>query len=755
MVININHAGTELFKDFSVPGSVYYSQNPLENRLTFLEEEVSSFASMNNAEFELEKELETVGGKRCFQIKLKKMLDVSERFSGAIAILNDITELKLIQKELIRARDTAESASRAKSSFLASMSHEIRTPMNAIIGMTSLLLNAELSKEQEEFVDVIRRSGNSLMGIINDILDFSKIEAGQFSLEENPFNLIECIEEALDVVSPKAGQKSLELAYRCDKSVPFTITGDITRLRQILVNLLGNAVKFTEKGEIVLSVEAKHVKEHDYEIQFSVRDTGVGIPPDRFNFLFRPFSQVDSSITRKYGGTGLGLTISRLLVEKMGGTIHVESYPGKGTTFYFTVIVQSAERALTSSFSFMPSPLLTGVKLLIVDDNEINRFMLTQACEKWGMICKNASSGSEALSLIEKNEIFHIALLDMAMPEMDGITLSKEIRKSGHTFPMFLLTSIDKIFSRRDLKDFNGYLIKPVKLSSLYNKLIETVTGKTGSASKLPDKPYFDPGLAEKYPLTILLVEDNIVNQQVLLSMIGKMGYLADVAWNGIEAIESLHRQPYDLLFMDVEMPEMDGLTATSLIRKEFSSEKQPCIIAMTAKVFREDVKKCFDAGMDYYLGKPVQVKDLVKVLTECKHIRAFSEKDIIIPEKVKSENTINIEIFENLKKLVGEAKSFDLIDKYLNDSHGLLEKIRETSEKNDLTGLRISSHTLKSSSTHFGAIILADLCQQVETMADAGKVEGLKEKLSSIEEEYKRVRFELEEIKKKKPVSL
>ncbi|MEQ8188019.1 MAG: ATP-binding protein, partial [Candidatus Eremiobacterota bacterium] len=438
-VININHAGNELFKDFALPGSAYYALNPLESRLPFLEEELSSFASMNNAELELEKEIETVKGKRCFQIKLKKMLDVSERFTGAIAILNDITELKLIQEELIRARDTAESASRAKSSFLASMSHEIRTPMNAIIGMTSLLLNTKLSNEQEEFVEVIRRSGNSLMGIINDILDFSKIEAGQFMLEKNPFELIECVEEALDIVAPRAGKKSLEIAYICDKSVPSVIKGDITRLRQILVNLLDNAIKFTEKGDVVLSVKARHLIEEDYEIQFSVKDTGVGIPPEKFQYLFKPFSQTDSSITRRYGGTGLGLTISKLLVEHMGGTIYAESVPGKGTTFYFTIITRADTVKQFSSFK--SSHLLTGLNVLIVDDNEINRFMLTQACEKWGVSSINASCASEALSILKQNKTVHIALLDMAMPDVDGITLADEIRNLGYDFPMFLLTS--------------------------------------------------------------------------------------------------------------------------------------------------------------------------------------------------------------------------------------------------------------------------------------------------------------------------
>ncbi len=749
MIININHAGTELLKDFSVPGSVYYSQNSLENKLPFLEEELSSFTSAGEPECDFTKELDTVSGKRYFQIKLKKMLDVSEKFGGNIAIMDDITELNLIQEELIRARDMAESASRAKSSFLASMSHEIRTPMNAIIGMTSLLFTTELSHEQEEFIEVIRRSGNSLMGVINDILDFSKIESGQFKLEESPFNIIDCVEEALDIVSPKAGKKSLEIAYICDKSVPYHIKGDITRLRQILVNLLDNAIKFTEKGDIVLSINSKHLVDHDYEIQFSVKDTGIGIPHERFKYLFKPFSQADSSITRKYGGTGLGLTISKLLVEHMGGAIYADSVPGKGTTFHFTIIVKTD--TVKPSFYFEASHVLTGMNILIVDDNEINRFMLTQVCEKWGMVCVNASCASEALSVLEQNKTVHIALLDMAMPEVDGITLAEDIRKLGHNFPMFLLTSIDKIFSQKDLINFTGYLIKPIKLSHLYNKLIEVITGKSVSVFKPHDKPSFDPLMAEKYPLTILVVEDNLVNQQVILSMLEKMGYMADVAWNGIEAIESLHRQPYNLVFMDVEMPEMDGLTATSRIRQEFPSERQPCIVAMTAKVFREDIKKCYDSGMDYYLGKPVQVKELVKVLTKSKELHSSSEKDItmekVISEK-SSEESVNMENFENLKKLVGEGKAFDLVDKYLNDSQGLLEKIKESFRENKLTGIRISSHTLKSSSTHFGAIILAGLCQEAETMADTCKTEGLREKISSIEDEYKRVRLELEKIR-------
>ncbi|MEQ8188917.1 MAG: response regulator, partial [Candidatus Eremiobacterota bacterium] len=300
---------------------------------------------------------------------------------------------------------------------------------------------------------------------------------------------------------------------------------------------------------------------------------------------------------------------------------------------------------------------------------------------------------------------------------------------------------------QKELMNFNGYLIKPIKLSHLYNKLIEVATGKAVSVFKAHDKPYLDPSLAEKYPLTILLVEDNLVNQQVMLSMLEKMGYMVDVAWNGIESIESLRRQPYNLMFMDVEMPEMDGLTATCRIREDFPPERQPCIVAMTAKVFREDIKKCFDAGMDYYLGKPVQVKELVKVLRECKDLRHYSEKDIA-GEKTICVNSVNIENFENLKNLVGEGKAFDLIDKYLNDSQGLLQKIKESFREYNYTDLRISSHTLKSSSTHFGAMKLAGLCQEVETMSDTCEAEGLKEKVSSIEDEYKRVRLELEKIR-------
>ncbi len=532
----------------------------------------------------------------------------------SIAVVRDITAHKVFERQLTEARDAAEAASRAKSTFLANMSHEVRTPMNAVIGMTNLLLDTKLNRDQRGFVETIRSSGQDLLVIINDILDFSKIESGKLQLESIPFSLNRCVEDVLDLFAAKSSDHQIEMFYTMAESVPSVIIGDVTRLRQILVNLVGNALKFTDSGEIIIGVDA-HPDGARHRIQFSVRDTGVGIPSSRVNSLFKSFTQLDPSTTRKYGGTGLGLAISKRLSQMMGGRIWVESELGAGSVFYFEIVVEAAE------VKQKPDARLKGSKFLIVNAHHTFAMYLSELAGRWGAMSHVCASGNLALRALAREGHVDACIVSGHIADFDSIDLIERIRSRIHGVqpPVILLTGPTDYELRERARSLDRVesLTKPLKPEELFHLLLIAMgKNRRDEASSSPSAtPRFDITFARRHPHRILLVEDHLVNQRVAVATLKNLGYDPDVARDGIEALAAIEREHYDVILMDMQMPRMDGIETTSEIRRRLPKQSQPYIIATTANAMESDKNACLEVGMNDYISKPIHINALINAL--------------------------------------------------------------------------------------------------------------------------------------------
>ncbi|MFN2392314.1 MAG: PAS domain S-box protein [Pyrinomonadaceae bacterium] len=715
--------------------------------------------------------LETVRLKKDSQlvnvsVSVSPLISTKSKIIGCVTIARDITQRKQMEAELRSAHDEALESVRLKSEFLANMSHEIRTPMNGVIGMTEILLETSLSPEQKDYVETIRSSGENLVSIINNILDFSKIEAGKVELEEIDLNLRNVIEETVEPIVSQAQKKGVEIAHFIYRDVPTDLIGDPQKLRQVLTNLLGNAIKFTERGEVILRISKEYELNEKVRIRFAVTDTGIGINEEARKRLFQPFMQADGSVTRQFGGTGLGLAISKRLVESMKGEIGVESEVGQGSTFWFT-----AEFGKQSGKAFETiinqKNFFEGLKVLVIDDNETNRKILQHCLASWGAHYTSISSAEKALeemlSVSRTSRRYDVAILDMQMPKMHSLTLAGKIKNEPEIAdtPLILLTSIrQQYLSGTDNSSVvSAILTKPIKQDELFdclkNVLSENKRETESTATIEETSEQIQAEEISKPKARVLAVEDNDVNQKVILRQLSQLGYQSDLATNGEEALKTLEKNDYDIVLMDCQMPVRDGYsTASEIRRREQQSGKHIPIIAMTAHALPGDREKCLAAGMDDFISKPIRQKNLAQLLarfTNQQMLQVFSND----AQSSKQSNETEFKDAESVKSAINELAENDqdfaseLIKAYIFDTTERLNALTPAVEKNDLEMIKNLSHSIKGSSATLGAVTMASLSEEFESIAQSGSLQNVNVLLENMNQEFSNLKTFLQNLSK------